>query len=122
MTPIWERSRRRHGLYSAAAGRDNNLYATESTDVAHKVRDYCLERGSDPRMRIALAGYVGEGHEALESAGWDCVPWKAAGGYGNRTKKGKANAAKERLWFSPACQAPAQADLFANLAPAESGA
>lgn len=89
--------------YSAAAGRDMNLYATDCGQVAHAVRAYCLERGSDKRYRIALCGYEGEGHEELETAGWEVVAWEAHGGYGNRSTKGKENAKKERIWFSPGC-------------------
>jgi hypothetical protein len=92
--------------YSAEADRCNSLYGVESKTVAHDVRAYCLERGSDPMMRIVLAGYEGEGHEELEAAGWSVVAWKAVGGYGNRTDRGKANAGRERLWFSPHCIDP----------------
>jgi len=39
-------------------------------------------------------------------------------GYGNRSAKGKENAKKERLWFSPGCAAAAtlfdNATLFAQ--------
>jgi hypothetical protein len=90
--------------YSAESGRDPDLYATESGTVAHDVRRYCLERGADPRMRIVLAGYAGEGHEQLEDHGWTVVRWKGGGGYGNRTAGGKANAKRERLWLSPHCR------------------
>jgi hypothetical protein len=31
------------------------------------------------------------------------IAWSAQGGYGNRSKKGKANAKRERLWCSPHC-------------------
>jgi hypothetical protein len=96
--------------YSTEAGRSEGLYGIDSGTVAHDVRAYCLERGGDPMMRIALAGYAGEGHEELEGHGWACVAWKSSGGYGNRTRKGKANAAKERIWFSPHCLAPGHAD------------
>lgn len=92
--------------YSAEADRCNTLYGVESKTVAHDVRSYCLGRGGDPLMRIALAGYAGEGHEELEAAGWSVVPWKAAGGYANRSAKGNDNAGRERLWFSPACVNP----------------
>lgn len=98
--------------YSTAAGRNMTLYAVESGDVAHQVREYCLERGADPRMRLALCGYEGEGHEELEAAGWEVVEWKAQGGYGNRTDKGKANAARERIWFSPHCLRPEKERLL----------
>ena len=91
-----------------------NLYGVDSGNVAHDVRAYCLERGSDPMYRIALCGYAGEGHEELEQHGWGCVPWKAQGGYGNRGKPdgNNANAAKERIWFSPHCIPEAQGGLF----------
>jgi hypothetical protein len=92
--------------YGHGAGRNMKLYAVDSGDVAADVRRYCLERGGDPAMRICLAGYAGEGHEVLEKHGWECVAWKAAGGYGNRSDVGKENAAKERLWFSPHCVEP----------------
>lgn len=89
--------------YSHEAGRDMTLYASESGTVAHDVRQYCLERGDNKMMRIALCGYEGEGHEELEKHGWTVVKWKSSGGYGNRTEKGKENARKERIWFSPHC-------------------
>jgi hypothetical protein len=89
--------------YGTLAKRAKGLYAQDSLTVAEQVRHWCLERGPDPQMRIALCGYVGEGHEILEQHGWECVAWEAGGGYGNRTEKGKANARKERIWFSPAC-------------------
>ncbi len=99
--------------YSAQAGRAKKLYASESLTVAHQVRDWCLERGADPLMRICLAGYAGEGHESLESAGWSVVAWESQGGYGNRSARGKANRKKERLWFSPHCQC--NGPLFAHV-------
>ncbi len=98
--------------YSAEARRSNKLYAQESKTVAHDVRRWCLDHGPHPLMRICLAGYQGEGHEELEQHGWECLAWKAQGGYGNRSEKGKKNAGRERLWFSPHC---VRADLFAGL-------
>ncbi len=39
--------------------------------------------------------------------GWVVVPWKAKGGYGSQGKgRGRENAAREVLWFSPACLRP----------------
>lgn len=89
--------------YGAMAGRNTKLYSQDSGTVAGDVRAYCLERGQLPGMRIALCGYAGEGHEALEASGWECVAWQSQGGYGNRSARGKANAKKERMWFSPHC-------------------
>jgi len=98
--------------YGSGAERHMGLYAKESGTVSVDVRNWCLARGTDPRIRICLAGYQDEGHEELESAGWTCEGWKAQGGYGNRSAKGKNNAKKERLWFSPACLR--SASLFEN--------
>jgi hypothetical protein len=92
--------------YSRESGRCQDLYGVDSTTVAHDVRAYCLERGSDPDLRIVLAGLTGEGHEVLEAAGWSVVAWRTQGGYGNRTARGRDNAARERLWLSPSCLQP----------------
>ncbi len=69
--------------------------------VSDKVREWAIERGDDMEMRIALCGYEGE-HEMPET--WECFAWKARGGYGNRSdKRGRENAHRERIWFSPHC-------------------
>lgn len=88
--------------------RDDSCYTVE-TDCAQDVLAWCRERGEDPRLRIALCGYDGE-HNALEEAGWSVWAWKARGGYGNQgNNRGRDNAHKERIWFSPHCLAPAEA-------------
>ena len=98
--------------YSAEAGRDNNLYREESRDVAHDVREWAIEHGGNPMLRIALCGY--EGEHAMP-AGWRVVEWRPPGGYGTQRRDGSnENQARERLWFSPAClRARGQGDLFA---------
>lgn len=54
-------------------------------------------------------GYEGE-HEM--PADWQCVAWKAAGGYAAAAGNTE-NSAKERIWFSPHCErAEDQRDLF----------
>lgn len=79
----------------------NQSYAVDSVDVAHDVREWAISNGDNPMYRIALCGYAGE-HDMPE--GWIEVPWKAAGGYGSQgSGKGRENAAKERIWFSPHC-------------------
>jgi hypothetical protein len=102
--------------YSEAAGRDNAIYAVEDTQVAHRVREWCLINGPNPLMRIALCGYAGE-HEELERAGWRVFVWKTSGGYGNQTQggRGHANRLLERIWFSPHCLS-GQEDLFKEAA------
>ena len=86
--------------------RHAQLYSTES-DVAADVRQWCLENGDNPLLRIALCGYSGEGHEALEQHGWHAHAWKANGGYGSQSKgRGRANKHREVIWFSPHCLNP----------------
>lgn len=97
----------RHGMTGVfldppyAAGRTAGLYTTDSLDVAHKVREWAIDNGDNPLMRIALCGYEGE-HQM--PATWDCVAWKAKGGYGSQgSGVGRGNASRERIWFSPHC-------------------
>lgn len=78
----------------------DDLYGTEP--VSARVRAWCVENGARPDLRIALCGYDGE-HNALEEQGWRVEAWKAHGGYGNQSDGENENAAKERIWFSPAC-------------------
>jgi len=93
--------------YADTAGRTKGLYSTDCLDVAHEVRAWAIEQGSNPLMRICLAGYDGE-HEMPED--WEVVEWKARGGFGSQDDDddglGRVNAARERLWFSPACIKP----------------
>ncbi len=94
-------------LADGSANRSGNLYANDkSQDVNRLVDDviaYCVERGNRPGFRIAACCYAGEGYEVLAELGWKCDEWKASGGYSNRNKAGNANAARERIWFSPHC-------------------
>lgn len=81
--------------------RTADLYAIDSGTVAAKVRAWALEWGDDARMRIALCGY--EGEHSLP--GWTAVSWKAHGGYGSQGNgAGRANVAREVVWFSPHCR------------------
>lgn len=90
--------------YSAEADRKNTLYAEEDLSIAHAVREWCIENGDNSLLRIALCGYGGEGHEELEALGWERLNWKAQGGMGNiGNGRGKANARREAIWFSPHC-------------------
>lgn len=93
--------------YADTAGRTEGLYSTDSLDVAHEVRAWAIEQGRNPLMRICLAGYEGE-HDMPED--WEVVEWRARGGFGSQDDDddglGRVNAARERLWFSPACIKP----------------
>jgi hypothetical protein len=91
---------------SSESGRDgaaptDGLYSNHDNDLSRDVRAWAIENGDNPLLRIALCGYEGE-HEF--PATWECVPWKAHGGYGSqRGDRGYKNASRERIWFSPHC-------------------
>lgn len=73
-------------------------------DVAGAVAEWARVNGDNTLLRIALCGYEGE-HDM--PASWECVAWKSRGGYGSQgTGRGRANARRERIWFSPACLRP----------------
>lgn len=89
--------------YGADADCDQNVYTNNDSDVSKDVRAWAIENGDNPMFRIALCGYAGE-HKLPE--GWVEFAWKSAGGYGSQGKKttrGKDNAHRERIWFSPHC-------------------
>ncbi len=80
--------------------RAGGLYSTDSGTVADDAREWALAHGDDPLMRIALCGYDTE----HTMPGWTAVAWKAQGGYGSQGDgRGRENAARETVWFSPHC-------------------
>jgi hypothetical protein len=97
--------------YGADADRKPNLYRTDCLSVAGLARQWAIDNGNDPLLRIAFAGYDGE-HDF--PADWQRLAWKAAGGYGSQGKgRGRENSSREMLWFSPNCLRGAKtADLF----------
>lgn len=82
--------------------------------VSADVREWAIANGCNKKLRIALCGYEGE-HEMPSD--WQCVAWKARGGYGNQGgDDAEDNRHRERIWFSPHCaRAEDQADLFGGL-------
>jgi site-specific DNA-adenine methylase len=105
--------------YADTAGRDPTIYRHDNLDVAHDVREWAIEMGKRPDMRIALCGYEGE-HEMPPQ--WTVHEWKAKGGYasqGSDDSPGADNAKRERIWFSPAClPVDRQMSLFDYIAAA----
>lgn len=90
--------------------RDPYLYAEDDASISAKVREWALEHGDDPDLRIALCGYSGE----HEMPGWTEYAWKAARGYAAQDND---NRERERIWFSPHClPVDEQPSLFSNLA------
>jgi len=72
-------------------------------ELVGAVRQWAIDNGDNPQLRIALCGYDGE-FEMPDD--WECVEWKAAGGYASTAEgetQGKLNRHRERVWFSPHC-------------------
>jgi len=79
------------------------LYYFDDLTVAHKVREWCKEKGQNKKYRIVLAGYYEE-HSELLDYGWRVIRWTANGGYRNMGKKSKnLNRFREALFISPYC-------------------
>ena len=96
--------------YSESVGRDMDLYEIDlkheknQLNINELVYAWCRSNEDNPLLRIALAGYDGE----YDLPGWDCVAWKTNGGYGNHGNgRGRDNADREKVWFSPNCLQPA---------------
>lgn len=85
--------------------RDKRLYREDDRGVSAEVRQWAIENGDNPALRIALCGQVGE-HEMPSS--WAEVAWASTSSASSRSR--------ERIWFSPHCaSALAQVDLFEGL-------
>ena len=83
---------------------EHDVKYSADSDVAPQVREWAIANGDNPLLRIALCGYDGE-HAMPET--WECVAWKAAGGYGSQSDgSGRENSNRERIWFSPHCIRP----------------
>jgi site-specific DNA-adenine methylase len=85
--------------YHAPGTERSAVYNHDDDAIWNEVKEWAIANGDNPLLRIALCGYEGD-HDIPSS--WDCVPWKASGGYG-RSARGKANRERERIWFSPHC-------------------
>jgi len=88
--------------------RDPDCYAVEGHKLSSDVRAWAIAHSDDPRLRIALCGYEGE-HEMPDS--WECVAWKAGGGYANQGGRAEENSRRERIWFSRHCLRPERDEL-----------
>ncbi len=96
-----------HGLTAVflappyCADRTSNIYAEDSKEVSRRARDWAVENGANPLLRVALCGYEKE-HEMRDD--WEIVAWSTAGGMARiGAGRGMENKVRERVWFSPAC-------------------
>ena len=109
--------------YADSAGRVPDLYTEDCGNVAHEAREWAIGAGTDKRFRIVFKGFDGEHGTAFADAGWREVEWFKAGwlkgGMAQQGDEGHQQA-RERLWLSPHCLAPAlvappaQLDMFGN--------
>ena len=67
--------------------------------IAVQVRQWCIENGNDPQMRIALCGY----DDVEMPSGWSVMRWKARKGY---QVADNDQSHRETIWFSPHCKTP----------------
>jgi DNA adenine methylase len=73
----------------------------EDKDIFKQVCKWAIENGSHPRMRIVLCGYDGD-HGIPDT--WQTYAWKTGGGMSALgSGRGKENANKEVIYFSPHC-------------------
>lgn len=87
-----------------------DLYRVDDHTISHAVREWCIERGEDKRLRIVLAGYYEE-HAAKMPTTWREHRYSANKSYGTASSVGSgkgndANRHNECLWFSPHCLKP----------------
>ncbi len=81
------------------SGRDK-VYKEES-NVWYDTYKWAMDNGDNPKLRIVLCGYEGD-YEIPPN--WQTTSWKSNGGMANLgDSRGKDNAKKERIYFSPHC-------------------
>lgn len=85
-------------------GVDTSIYERFSDTIFYEVKDWCVDNGEDPDLRIALCGY--EGNKMPPD--WYEYEWSTDGGLGkiNVEGRGMENRSRERIWFSPHCIDP----------------
>lgn len=88
---------------------DTDLYGIDTVTVSHDVREWCVEYGGRPDIRIVLAGMDNE-HDDLLARDWTKHVWSAGGGYSRGEKKDRRHV--EALWMSPNCLTFAQQSLW----------
>lgn len=91
-----------------AAEHDMGYHAEHGGDVWYEAAQWAVGHGDDHRLRICIAGYDSPATDALFPASWTREHWQARGGYANQKAdgRGRANAKRETLWFSPGCLNP----------------
>lgn len=76
--------------------RAKNIYAEDDAETARLVREWCLEHGDDPDLRICLAGYWDEHRDHMPST-WTVHRWTAGRGYAREDNKNREQATAAQL-------------------------
>ena len=98
-SPISKRTQKNMtGVFLDPPYQDGVIEYAAGKGISSEVREWAIEHGDNPRLRIVLCGYEGE-HEMPES--WRVISRVEKGGYGNQS--GNTNRKRERLWLSPHC-------------------
>lgn len=98
-TPIHKRTQKNiTGVFLDPPYQDGVIEYAAGKGISSKVRDWAIEHGDNPKLRIVLCGYDGE-HKMPQS--WRVISRVENGGYGNQS--GNTNRKRERLWLSPSC-------------------
>jgi DNA adenine methylase len=91
--------------------RTADLYAVDDHTISHDVRQWCLDNGDNPRLRIVFAGYDAEHDDEIPDT-WHRIRYSAGAAYQTTANKGgqnEANRHHEVLWLSPHCTHPGEA-------------
>lgn len=76
----------------------------ENSEVFYRVVEWARANGDNPLLRVAVCGYDEPG---LFPETWERLRWKSKGGYGSQGQgRGRENAGRETVWFSPGCLRP----------------
>lgn len=78
-------------------------YAVQSvgSGLDKDVSQWCVENGSNPKLRIVICGHVND-HDELLMFGWHTRKWVARKGYA-LSNEAVTNTKGETLWCSPHC-------------------
>lgn len=115
-SPIAERTQKNiTGVFLDPPYQDGKIEYADGKGISRVVRDWAIEHGDNPKIRIVLCGYEGE-HKMPES--WRVISRVEKGGYGNQS--GNKNRTRERLWLSPHCLPAESQPLAGNIFDARS--
>lgn len=92
-------------------GTDNSFYHSEDSDPWGAAQRWALDHGDRPDARIVLFGLDDQSMPET----WRRVTWSRNGGYGNQANgAGRANAARECIWYSPHCGQLSDLPMFSE--------